>query len=272
VTQPPANIPPVLLVGAGRMGGALFAGWCAQNLAPSVLLDPTAPPNLARPEDHLVTNPQAIPANFAPAAIILAIKPQLADNVLPTLAAKIPQGSVILSILAGKPIARLAHLLATQNPIVRAMPNTPAAIGQGITAAYAVPATTPPQRALCDTLLTAIGETVWLDTESLLDPVTAISGSGPAYLFLLAELMEQIAIERGLPEKIAKKLARKTVSGAGALLDASTEDASALRQAVTSPKGTTEAALKILMAADAWPQILRQAVTAAENRARELAT
>jgi pyrroline-5-carboxylate reductase len=254
------------------MGGALFAGWSAQNLAPSVLLDPTAPPNLARPQDHLVTTPEAIPEKFAPAAIILAIKPQLADTVLPALATKIPQNAVILSILAGKPIARLAHLLGTQNPIVRAMPNTPAAIGQGITAAFADPATTPAQRTLCDTLLTTIGEVVWLDTEAMLDPVTAISGSGPAYLFLLAELLEHIAIERGLPPEIAKKLARKTISGSGALLAASPETAAKLRRAVTSPNGTTEAALKILMAPDAWPATLRAAILAAENRARELAT
>ncbi len=272
MTQPTQNIPSVLLVGAGRMGGALFAGWCAQTLAPSILLDPTTPPNLARPQDRLVTTPENIPQEFRPAAIILAIKPQLADTVLPTLATKIPKDAVVLSILAGKPIARLAQLLGTKNPIVRAMPNTPAAIGQGITAAFADQAVTPPQRALCDTLLTAIGETVWLDSESLLDPVTAISGSGPAYLFLLAELLEQIAIERGLPSEIARKLARKTVSGAGALLAASPETACDLRRNVTSPKGTTEAALKILMAPDAWPATLRAAILAAENRARELAT
>jgi pyrroline-5-carboxylate reductase len=196
----------------------------------------------------------------------------MADTVLPLLAPRIPQEAVILSILAGKPIARLQTLLCTPNPIVRAMPNTPAAIGQGITAAFAGPGVTPPQRALSDTLLQAVGDVVWLDSETLIDPVTAISGSGPAYVFLLAELLEQAAKEHGLPPEIARKLARKTVSGAGALLDASAEDTAALRQAVTSPKGTTEAALRILMAADAWPKILRQAITAAENRARELAT
>ncbi len=268
----PHTIPPVLLVGAGRMGGAMFAGWRAQNLAPSVLLDPAVPNDLARIEDQCVTTAQDIPAAFRPGAVILAIKPQMAESALPLLAPKIPQEAVILSILAGKPIARLHTLLGTPNPIVRAMPNTPAAIGQGITAAFAGPGVTPPQRALCDTILRAVGDVVWLDSESLIDPVTAISGSGPAYVFLLAELLEQAATEHGLPPDIARKLARKTVSGAGALLDAAAEDASALRQAVTSPKGTTEAALSILMAADAWPKSLRQAVTAAENRARELAT
>ncbi len=272
MTQPPPTIPPVLLVGAGRMGGALFAGWCAQNLAPSVLLDPSAPPNLARPQDQFVTTPETIPATFTPAAIILAIKPQMAGTVLPALAAKIPQDAVVLSILAGQTIARLTHLLGGTTPIVRAMPNTPAAIGQGITAAFASSAATAAQRALCNTLLSAIGETLWLDSEALLDPVTAISGSGPAYLFLLAELLEQIAIERGLPAEIAKKLARKTISGSGALLAASPDTAENLRRAVTSPGGTTEAALNILMAPTAWPATLRAAILAAENRACELAT
>jgi pyrroline-5-carboxylate reductase len=265
-----SGIPPVLLVGAGRMGGAMFTGWRTRNLAPSVLLDPAAPPGLARQADLAVADPGLIPPGFAPAAIILAIKPQLAATVLPTLAACIPPGAVILSILAGTPIASLEKRLGTPNPIVRAMPNTPAAIGQGITAAFAGPAVTPAQRSLCDTLLQAIGDVVWLEAESLIDPVTAVSGSGPAYVFLLAELLEQAATERGLPPATARLLARKTVSGAGALLAAATEDAADLRRNVTSPKGTTEAALAVLMAPDAWPATLRKAVIAAEDRANEI--
>jgi pyrroline-5-carboxylate reductase len=254
------------------MGGALFTGWCAQSLAPSVLLDPAVPTTLARPQDLCVATTEAIPAAFRPGAIILAIKPQVADAALLKLATKIPDEAVILSIMAGKTIDRLQAILGTANPIVRAMPNTPAAIGQGVTAAFAGVGVTPLQRALCDILLGAVGDVVWLDSESLIDPVTAISGSGPAYVFLLAELLEQVAVERGLPPDVARTLARKTVSGAGALLSASSEDASALRQAVTSPKGTTEAALGILMASQAWPAHVRQAVIAAEKRARELAT
>ncbi len=264
------KIPPVLLVGAGRMGGAMFAGWCARGLAPSVLVDPTLPSGLARTEDSLVASAADIPEKFIPAAVILAIKPQMAATVLPALAAKIPGEAVVLSILAGPPIARLQSWLADHPAIVRAMPNTPAAIGQGITAAFAGPHVTPPQRRLCQTLLEAVGECVWLESESLIDPVTAISGSGPAYVFLLAEILEQAAIERGLPPAIARRLARQTVSGAGALLAASTEDAAALRRAVTSPKGTTERALSVLMAPGAWPAHLRDAVIAAEERAREL--
>ncbi len=268
----PEKIPPVLLVGAGRMGGAMFAGWCARGLAPSVLIDPSAQPGLAREKiDFLVSEPDEIPGNFQPSAVILAIKPQMAEAVLPGLAPNLPATAVVLSILAGKPIARLAALLGTQNPIIRAMPNTPAAIGQGISAAFAGPGVTAAQKALCNTLLEAVGESVWLDSEDLIDPVTAVSGSGPAYVFLLAEILEQAAIERGLPPAIARQLARKTVSGSGALLAASDEDAAALRRAVTSPNGTTERALSVLMAPDAWPANLRAAVLAAEQRARELA-
>ncbi len=267
----PENLPPVLLVGAGRMGGALFAGWRTQNLAPSVLLDPNVPKTLARAEDTVVASPDAIPPGFAPAAVILAVKPQVADATLPGLAARIPAGAVVLSILAGTTIDRLAALLGPHRPIVRAMPNTPAAIGQGITAAYAGPHVTAAQHALCTALLEAAGEIVWLDQESLIDPVTAISGGGPAYIFLLAEILEQVAIERGLPAAIARQLARKTVAGSGALLGASTEDAAELRRAVTSPNGTTERALAVLMAPEAWPATLRAALLAAEDRARELA-
>ncbi len=265
------DIPPILLVGAGRMGGAMFAGWCAQGLSPSVLVDPVVPAGLARPADTAVASVADIPGTFAPAAIVLAIKPQMADQVLPALAEIVPPGAVILSILAGKPIARLASLLGKGNPIVRAMPNMPAAIGQGITVAFAGARVTPAQHGLCQRLLQAIGDMAWLDDEALIDPVTAISGSGPAYVFLLAEILEQAAIENGIPAALARQLARKTVSGSGALLAASSEDAAALRRAVTSPKGTTERALAELMAPQAWPANLRAAVKAAEARARELA-
>lgn len=265
------KIPPVLLVGAGQMGGALFAGWCAVGLAPSVLLDPSNPKMLARAEDIGVAGVEEIPPDFCPAAVVLAIKPQMAAAVLPGLSARIPPSAVVLSILAGKTVAGLDVLLGSGPPIVRAMPNTPASIGQGITAAWAGPGVTPAQKDLCTVLLEAVGEAVWLDDETLIDPVTAVSGSGPAYVFLLAELLEQAAVERGLPPDIARKLARKTVAGAGALLAGSEKDAADLRRAVTSPNGTTERALSVLMAPDAWPATLREAVLAGETRARELA-
>jgi pyrroline-5-carboxylate reductase len=151
------------------------------------------------------------------------------------------------------------------------MPNTPAAIGRGITVAVAAPDVSADQRALCDRLLQACGRVEWVEDEALLDPVTAVSGSGPAYVFLLAELLEQAALSQGLPPALARTLARETVSGSGALLAASPEDAAALRRAVTSPGGTTEQALAVLMRAENWPASIQDAVAAAASRSRALA-
>ena len=175
------------------------------------------------------------------------MKPQSAAEALPP-HARFAGGAVFLSIMAGRTIGGIRALLGNAATIVRAMPNTPAAVRQGVTVACPGAGVTPDQRALCHTLLEAIGKVAWVDDEGLLDPVTAVSGSGPAYVFLLAELMEQAAIEQGIPADLARLLARQTVSGSGALLAASTEDAAALRKAVTSPAGTTERALQVLMA------------------------
>jgi pyrroline-5-carboxylate reductase len=262
------ELPPLLLVGAGRMGGALFAGWARNGLAPSVLVDPSPPAGLARPQDTALASLAAIPAGFQAQAAILAVKPQLADAVLPALRQAMGGSGVVLSIMAGKGIAGLSAALGV--PVVRAMPNTPAAIGHGITAACAGPGVTPAQRALCDTVLAAVGDVVWVEDEALIDPITAISGSGPAYVFLLAELMEQAGIDSGVPPALARQLARKTVAGAGALLDRSAEDSADLRRAVTSPKGATEQALAVLMAAEAWPASVRLAMQAVVRRSREL--
>jgi pyrroline-5-carboxylate reductase len=173
------------------------------------------------------------------------------------------------SILAGKTIADLAARLAV--PVIRAMPNTPAAIGHGITALCAGPGVSDPQRRLAETLLQAVGDVVWVEDEALIDPITAISGSGPAYVFLLAELMEQAGIEAGVPPALARRLARKTVFGAGALLNESADTAAGLRRAVTSSKGATEKALEVLMADSAWPRSIRDAMQAVIRRSRELA-
>ncbi len=264
-------IPPILLVGAGRMGGALFAGWCRRGLAPSFLVDPAVPPGLARDEDRVFASLAALPADVRPAAVVLAVKPQMAADVVPALSHVVPGGAPVLSILAGKTVAGLASLLGHGGPIVRAMPNLPASVGQGITVAFAGPGVSGAVRALCTMLLEAVGDVAWLEDESLIDPVTAVSGGGPAYVFLLAEILEQGAAERGIPPALARQLARKTVIGAAALLAASPEDAAVLRRAVTSPKGTTEQALAVLMAPGAWPATLRAALRAAERRARELA-
>jgi pyrroline-5-carboxylate reductase len=264
----PATLPPLLLVGAGRMGGALFAGWARRGLAPSVLVDPSPPAGLARGQDIVVSSLAGLPPDFRPHAAILAVKPQLAGDILPRLATCLAGRGVLLSIMAGKGIAGLQAALGV--PVVRAMPNTPAAIGHGITAACAGPGVTAAQRDLCDCLLAAVGDVVWVEDEALIDPITAISGSGPAYVFLLAEIMEQAGIESGVPPALARQLARRTVAGAGALMDRSPEDTAALRRAVTSPNGATEKALEVLMDADAWPRAVRAAMAAVVRRSREL--
>lgn len=263
------GIPPVLLVGLGKMGGAMLAGWREQGLAAAVAVDP-ALPAAPGPEVTVVADAAGIPAGFAPAAVVLAVKPQNAAAVLPDYARFAP-AAVFLSIMAGRTIAGLRPLLGATSAVVRAMPNTPAAVRQGITVACAGPAVGPTQRALCDRLLGAIGAVAWVDDEALLDPVTAVSGSGPAYVFLLAELLERAALEQGIPAGLARLLARHTVAGSGALLAASSDDAAALRRAVTSPRGTTESALAVLMQDQAWPALISAAVAAAAARSRELA-
>jgi pyrroline-5-carboxylate reductase len=178
--------------------------------------------------------------------------------------------AVFISIMAGKTIAGIARLLGVPAAIIRAMPNTPAAVGQGITVAVAGPGVTPAQRGLADGLLAATGRIAWVGEEALLDPVTAISGGGPAYLFLLTELMEQAALDHGIAPDLARLMARQTIIGSAALLDASDEDAAALRIAVTSPAGTTERALAVLRADDAWPKTFAAAINAATKRSQEL--
>ena len=263
------NIPPILLVGLGKMGGAMLAGWRERGLAPSIAVDPMLPPSPG-PEVTVVADAAAIPAGFKPAAIVLAVKPQNAAETLP-LYARFANDAVMLSIMAGRTLSGMRTLLGENAAIVRAMPNTPAAVRQGVTVACPGPGVSAAQRALCDTLLAAIGSVAWVDDEGLIDPVTAVSGSGPAYVFLLAELMEQAGLEQGLPPALARQLARETVSGSGALLAASAEDAAQLRKNVTSPGGTTAAALSVLMESDAMPAALSKAIAAATKRSRELA-
>lgn len=264
-------IPSILLVGCGRMGSAMLAGWREQGLSPSVAVDPSpAASAFAGPDMTVVADPSAIPAGFTPAAVVLAVKPQNAADTLPAYR-RFAGTSVFLSIMAGRTIGGIAALLGADAAIVRAMPNTPAAVRQGVTVACPSGDVGAEQRALCDRLLRAIGVVSWVEQEGLLDPVTAVSGSGPAYVFLLAELMEKAAIEQGIPADLARLLARQTVSGSGSLLAASPEDASALRVAVTSPGGTTAAALGVLMADSAWPATLSRAIDAATRRSRELA-
>ncbi len=265
------SIPPILLVGCGRMGSAMLAGWREQGLAASVAVDPApAAAGWGGADLTVVPDVAAVPDGFAPSAVVFAVKPQNAAETLP-LYRRFAGKAVFLSIMAGRTIGGIRALLGDGAAIVRAMPNTPAAVRQGVTVACPGDAVNAAQRALCERLLQAIGVVAWVEDESLLDPVTAVSGSGPAYVFLLAELMERAALEQGIPADLARLLARQTVSGSGALLAASSEDAAALRIAVTSPGGTTERALAVLMAADAWPAALSRAIAEATIRSRELA-
>jgi pyrroline-5-carboxylate reductase len=262
-------IPPILLIGGGRMGAAMLAGWREQEAAEIMVIDPApAAMALERPGVTVLRSVAEMPASFQPRAIVLAVKPQAAADALPVCGRF--ADALFISIMAGKTIAAIAALLGGQPAVIRAMPNTPAAVRQGFTVATAGRNVTTAQRNLADGLLTAIGEVAWVEDEALLDPVTAISGGGPAYLFLLTELMEQAALDHGIPAALARAMARQTVIGSAALLAAGDEDASALRIAVTSPKGTTEQALAVLRAAGAWPDLFAQAIDAATKRSQEL--
>jgi pyrroline-5-carboxylate reductase len=253
------------------MGGALLTGWRRAGLGLSYLVDPApAAAALGGEGVTVVTDAASIPPSFKPDAVVLAVKPQLAGTAVPGVAGFAADATVI-SIMAGRTVASIAGLTGPA-AIIRCMPNTPAAIGQGFTAAFAGPGVTEKQRDLCDGLLQAIGEVAWVSDEAQIDAVTATSGSGPAYVFLLAELLEACAVEQGLPPDLARRLARRTVAGSGALLAASDEDAGAMRRAVTSPGGTTERALAVLMADDAWPASVSRAIAAATARSRELSS
>ncbi|WP_277755286.1 pyrroline-5-carboxylate reductase [Teichococcus oryzae] len=267
-----ATLPPLLLVGCGKMGGAMLEGWLERGAREVVVVEPHA--EATRPFSGRVTvcaDAATLPSGFHPAAIVLATKPQQAEAALPAFGALAGAGALVLSIMAGKTTTGVAAMLGGAARVVRAMPNTPAAVRQGFTCAFAGPGVEPGQRDLADALLTAIGEVAWVEDEGLIDPVTAVSGGGPAYVFLLAELLEQAAVEQGLPPDLARRMARRTVAGSGALLAASDLDTAQLRRNVTSPKGTTEQALKVLMAPDAWPRAMSEAIAAATRRSRELA-
>jgi pyrroline-5-carboxylate reductase len=255
------------------MGGAMLAGWLEQGLDPStVVVEPNAiamAPFAGRVR-HVASTAE-IPAGFVPAAVILATKPQEAPNALPLLAGLVRPETVFLSIMAGPTVARMTGWLGGAPRIVRAMPNTPAAVRQGFTVAFPGTGVDAAQRTLCDRLLSAIGEAAWVEDEAFIDPVTAVSGGGPAYVFLLAEVLEEAAVAEGLPRDLARLLARETVAGSGALLAASAEDAVQLRVNVTSPGGTTAEALKVLMADEAWPGLMKRAIAAATQRSRDLA-
>jgi pyrroline-5-carboxylate reductase len=266
-------IPALLLVGCGKMGSALLSGWLAQGLARRyVVVEPGAVPQAlsGRKEVAVLPVPDRVPPDLSPEVIVLAVKPQAMAEVLPTYRRFVPSGTLFLSIAAGKTLGFFERALGAA-AVVRAMPNTPAAIGRGIAVACANTAVAPPQRALAERLLAAVGEVAWVEEEALLDPVTAVSGSGPAYVFLLIECLAKAGVAAGLPEALAAQLARATVAGSVALAGLSKESAAELREAVTSPGGTTRAALDVLMAGDGLEKLLIRAVLAATRRSRELA-
>jgi pyrroline-5-carboxylate reductase len=264
----------VLLVGCGKMGGALLAGWLKSGaIARAVVVDPGPGPDAFAGDERVLALKSGLdlPAGFAPDVVVIAVKPQMMADAAPAYRDIVGRGAVVLSIAAGKTIAHFEGLYGAETPIVRAMPNTPAAIGQGISVAVPNGRVSAGQRAICDRLLQAGGAVEWVADESLIDAVTAASGGGPAYVFLLIETLAAAGVASGLPPELAMKLARTTVSGAGELARQSSESAEQLRKNVTSPNGTTQAALGVLMAEGGMPDLMVRAIAAATRRSRELA-
>lgn len=267
------TIGPVMLVGAGKMGVALAQGWLDAGLPPSslILVDPNpgeAARNLA--EDYgLEINGEAV--GLQPNVLVLAVKPQVADVVMAGLRPAVGAQTLVVSILAGIDMARLSAGLGTGR-VVRTMPNTPAQLGKGITGAVAAPEVSELERDAADQLLKAAGQVVWFDDEAQLDAVTAVSGSGPAYVFYLVEALAAAGRQQGLPDAIAEQLARQTVIGSAALLEADAAlPPAVLRQNVTSPNGTTAAGLAVLMAEnDGLSPLIGRTVAAARQRSEEL--
>jgi pyrroline-5-carboxylate reductase len=260
------------LVGAGKMGGALLEGWLRLGLDPQkiAVLEPEPLPHIAVLAGRGVRlNPDAATLRNA-SVVVIALKPQAAVGALAALAPNLSASTLVISIMAGRTLQFLSAALPHARAMVRAMPNTPAAIGRGIT--VAVPRqTSAAERALAHRLLAATGAVEWIEDEALMDAVTAVSGSGPAYVFLLAEALAQAGAAAGLPPPLAERLARETVAGSGELLHQSRLEAATLRENVTSPGGTTSVALAILMGQNGLGSLMTRAIAAAMARSRELA-
>jgi pyrroline-5-carboxylate reductase len=261
----------IVLAGAGKMGGAMLSGWLAQGIDPHriAVIDPQPADEVRAIATKGVWLNPSVSEIGSVAALVLAVKPQLFREAGSTLKAFLGPGTLVVSIMAGTTIATIHEICG--GAVVRAMPNTPAAIGRGMTVAVAAKSVTEDQRALTDALLRATGAVEWVTEEALMDAVTAVSGSGPAYVFLLAEELARAGVAAGLPPALAAKLARETVAGSGELLHRSSLDAATLRQNVTSPGGTTAAALGVLMSPEGLEILMTRAVAAATQRSKELA-
>lgn len=266
---------PLVLVGAGKMGGAMLSGWLDKGLASKDIFvrDPSPAPEVAKLIADKGIGLNASVADLAakkPAVVVLAVKPQLMGAVLPELVDLVSPDTLFVSIAAGTSVFGLKELLGAEARIVRAMPNTPSAVGRGMTVCFADSSVSAQQRNSAEVLLQAVGDVGWVDSEPLIDAVTAISGSGPAYVYYLAECMAAAGEALGLTPELSMQLARATVSGAGEMLHQLPDDAATLRKNVTSPGGTTAAALDVLMGEGGLSPLMRRAAVAARDRAREL--
>ncbi|GAA3086082.1 pyrroline-5-carboxylate reductase [Rhizobium viscosum] len=264
---------PVVLIGAGNMGGAMLSGWLKSGVPGSavIVVDPgPSPAMLATIADAGASHVTAAPANLKAGVLFLAVKPQVMEAVLPAVKSLVGPQTVVVSVAAGKTLAFLEKHLG-EAAMVRAMPNTPAMVGRGVTGAFANARVSAEQRDGVNALLRVSGPVEWVPAESDIDSVTALSGSGPAYVFYLVECMAEAGRKLGLQADLAMRLARETVAGAGELLHQSPDDAARLRQNVTSPGGTTAAALSVLMAEDGMQPLFDEALEAARKRAEELA-
>lgn len=264
----------LLLVGAGKMGSAMLSGWLEGGITPDQIL--IIEPSLSDDLSFLMAQQgiQAVlPADLKqpPQVVILAVKPQIMQQVVAPLAQYFDKNTLVISIAAGQTLSTLEGYVGMGKPVVRVMPNTPASIGRGMSVACANSGVTTSQKDLCSALMAAVGDVAWVEDEALMDAVTAVSGSGPAYIFLLAEVMAAAGEKAGLSAGLARQLADATVSGAGELLRQSGEEASVLRKNVTSPGGTTQAALDVLMNdKDGMALLMDRAVQAAVKRSKEL--
>lgn len=256
------------LLGCGKMGSAMLRGWLEGGLpASSVWVQDPYPSDWLKAQGVHIN--EGLPGDCAIA--LIAVKPQMMADALPSLQAMGGGATLFVSVAAGTPIAYYEEVLGAASPVIRAMPNTPAAVGRGISALIGNAATTADHMDLAEALLSAVGQTVRLESEAQMDAVTGVSGSGPAYVFHLIETLAAAGEAQGLPADLAMQLAKATVAGAGALAEAAEEDPAQLRVNVTSPNGTTQAALEVLMDENiGFPPLLTRAVAAATNRSKEL--